>query len=113
VEPVPEVLDEHRPLYKRQLFWASGVLVFGTFAGISAWRFKVAQDQWDSYKAAGTHDYTELVEIEHRGHRWAAATYVGLGGAAACAVLTILTNDSPAFVYAAPDRVSIGLSGEF
>jgi hypothetical protein len=106
----------YRPLYKRQVFWASGVLVFGTFAGFSAWRFKVAQDQWDTFKAEGTHDYSELLDIERRGHRWAAATYGGIGAAAVCALLTLLTapRDNPhTMLFAAPDSVGVGVDGRF
>ena len=113
VEPFPKQPEEHRPLYKQQLFWASGILVFGGFAGYSAWRFKVAQDQWDDYKAAGTHDYSELVDIEHRGHRWAAATYTGIGAAAVCALLVVLNAPRGSMVFAAPDSVSVGVNGRF
>ncbi|HTL36254.1 MAG TPA: hypothetical protein VL326_24145, partial [Kofleriaceae bacterium] len=110
--PLPPPSD--RPIYKHELFWVGGVLAFGAFAGFSAWRFSLAQDQWDDYKAAGTHDYSELVDIEHRGHRWAAATYGGIGAAAICGALALVTSwRHQTMLYAAPNSVGIGVEGRF
>ncbi len=62
---------------------AGGALVVG---GLCAWRFQVAQDDWDRAAHDGMHDFTQLRAIEDRGNRWGVATEVGFGVAAAAAV---------------------------
>ncbi len=68
---------------------AGGAAVIG---GLCAWRFTVAQDDWNQASQDGGHDYTQLRAIEHRGDRWALGANVGFGVAAAAGVTAILLN---------------------
>jgi hypothetical protein len=70
--------------------WAgvSGVaLVVG---GLCAWRFQVAQDDWNTLSQDGMHDYTQLHAIETRGEHWGIAADVGFGVAAAAGVTAVI-----------------------
>ena len=62
---------------------ASGVLFVA--GGLCAWRYGVAQDEWNR-ENDGLHDYTRLHALEDRGQRWAIAADVGFGLAAATAI---------------------------
>jgi hypothetical protein len=83
VEPV------HRPFYKRPVVWGSVALTSLVVAGIGAWRFSSAQNEWDERKAAGMTDYTTLQSIEDRGHRWGLVANVGAVAAALSTVVTV------------------------
>ena len=79
---------EHRPFYKRPLFWGSIAVGTASLAGISAWRFDVAQTQWNDMKAAGA-DYSALTAVEDRGRRWGLAANIGFGTALLATVATL------------------------
>lgn len=84
--PPPSRHDAGPGLAGRWTTWAGvagGALVVG---GLCAWRFQVAQDDWDRSSQDGMHDYTQLRAIEDRGNRWGVATEVGFGVVAAAAV---------------------------
>jgi hypothetical protein len=68
---------------------AGGAAVLG---GLCAWRFSIAQDDWNEASQDGRHDYTQLRAIEQRGDRWALGANVGFGVAAAAGVTAILLN---------------------
>jgi tetratricopeptide (TPR) repeat protein len=68
---------------------SGGAAVIG---GLCAWRFSVAQDDWNQASQDGRHDYTQLRAIEHRGDRWALGANIGFGVAAAAGVTAILLN---------------------
>lgn len=87
--PPVRITPPQRPFYKRSLFWG-GILV-GTAAitGIGAWRFEVAQNDWNQMKADGTHDYSELTAVEDRGRRWGMVTNVGLGAVVLSTIATL------------------------
>ena len=75
--------------------WQTWGIVAGSAAvigGLCAWRFAVAQDDWNQASQDGHHDYTQLRAIEHRGDRWGLGANVGFGVAAAAGVTAILLN---------------------
>lgn len=83
---------------------ASGATLIA--GGLSAWRFGVAQDEWNR-ENDGMHDYTRLHTLEDRGQRWAIAADVGFGLAAATAITAVI-------LYAtgtSSERVGIAFTG--
>ena len=87
-------------IHRRSRGWipwaaASGAALIA--GGLSAWRYGVAQDEWNR-ENDGMHDYTRLSSLEERGQRWAIAADVGFGLAAATAITAII-------LYATGDRV--------
>lgn len=69
--------------------WSTWAVTSGAalvVGGLCAWRFQVAQDDWDAFSQDGMHDYSQLRAIERRGERWGLAADVGLGVAAAAGV---------------------------
>jgi len=89
---------------------AGGAMVVG---GLCAWRFQVAQDDWDRFSQDGMHDFTQLRAIEDRGNRWGVATEVGLGVAAAAtvtaAILYVVHRPVPIVV----GDHAVGVAGRF
>jgi hypothetical protein len=83
VEPV------HRPFYKRPVVWGSVALTTLAIAGVGAWRFSSAQNEWDERKAGGMTDYTTLQSIEDRGHRWGLVANIGAVAAALSTIVTV------------------------
>ena len=83
VEPV------HRPFYKRPVVWGSVALTSLAVAGIGAWRFSSAQNEWDERKAGGMTDFTTLQSIEDRGHRWGLVANIGAVAAALSTIVTV------------------------
>jgi hypothetical protein len=83
VEPV------RRPFYKRPVVWGSVALTTLAIAGVGAWRFSSAQNEWDERTAAGMTDYSTLQAIEDRGHRWGVVANVGAVAAALSTILTV------------------------
>ena len=110
----PRATIETRPGFAgRWTTWvgvAGGALVIG---GLCAWRFQVAQDDWNRASQDGMHDFTQLRAIEDRGNRWGVATEVGFGVAAAAtvtaAILYVVHRPVPVIVG---DRV-VGIAGRF
>lgn len=90
ITPPPK--PAHRPLYARwQTYSVVGAVSLGV-AGISAWRFQVAQDDWNLLHDQGGHDFSELEAIERRGRRWGLVANVGFGVAAASAVTALVVG---------------------
>lgn len=79
----------HRPFYKRPLFWGSVAVGTAALGGIGAWRFDVAQNQWNDLKAGGMSDYSALTAVEDRGHRWGLVANIGFGAALLATVATL------------------------
>lgn len=65
--------------------WAAASGATLVAGGLCAWRYSVAQDEWNR-ENDGTHDYTRLHALEDRGQHWAIAADVGFGLAAATAI---------------------------
>jgi hypothetical protein len=81
-----------RPLYARwQTYAVTGGVALG-IASIAAWRFQVAQDDWNLLHDQGGHDFTELEAIEQRGRRWGLTANIGFGVAAASAITAIVVG---------------------
>jgi hypothetical protein len=73
--------------------WSTWAVVAGGTAvvgGLCAWRFEVAQDDWNRFSQDGHHDYTQLRVIEQRGERWGLAADVSFGVAAAAGVTSAI-----------------------
>lgn len=106
-----------RPLYQRWPFWASATFVALAAGGVSAWRFTVAQDEWNELKRDGGHDFSELEAVENRGKRWALAANISFGAAAVTTLVAIITaargSTTTAVVTAQPDSVGLAIAGGF
>jgi hypothetical protein len=94
---------------------AAGTALAG--AGVAAWRFTTAQDEWNQLEAAGDHGYSELAEVESRGRAWAIAADVGVGVAAAAAVVAIVmlatSHDTEPAIRARASGEGIGFALRF
>lgn len=89
-EPPPPPPHNDRPLWKRPVFWGGIAAGTAAVAGVGAWRFDVAQTQWNDMKAEGGHDYSELTAVEDRGRRWGLVTNISLAAALLSTVATIV-----------------------
>jgi tetratricopeptide (TPR) repeat protein len=85
----PSASTDHRPFYKRPAFWGGVALGTASLAGVGAWRFSVAQDEWNTMKAEGGHAYSELSAVEDRGRRWSLVANLGLGLAILSTIATV------------------------
>ncbi len=85
--PLARLVDDRPSVPARWSTWAiaTGVLVAG--GAFSAWRFNIAQHDWDELRAQpDMHDYSALTSIEDRGRRWGLTANIALGVAAATSV---------------------------
>ena len=90
-EPVrPGERREPRARIARWSTWAIATGVAASGTAIAAWRFSVAQDEFDRKRADGMTSFTELRAIEDRGKRWGLVTNVGLGVTAAAGIATLV-----------------------
>ena len=109
----PIVIEHGTPGW---VYWAGATFVALGGAGVCAWRFDVAQKEFDEQKRAGI-DFTDLQAIERRGKRWALAANIGFGVAGVTAVIaTIVYIKAPRAVptvSASSDSVGVALSGPF
>lgn len=110
-KPLPRVVE--RPsLPARWSTWAiasGALLATGAF---SAWRFSVAQHDWDELRAEpDQHDYSALTAIEDRGRRWGLAANIALGVATATGITAVVLfyRQRHARVVVTPT----GVGGEF
>ena len=99
---VPERrIEPATPLYKHWVTYTAlsgAALITG---GVFAWRFGVAQDEWNRLSAEGGHSFTQLQTIEQRGQRWAIAADATFGVAAIAGIAAaalFLTRDGPSHV---------------
>lgn len=84
--PPPPQLPTQPSFAGRASTWAvaaGGALVIG---GLCAWRFQVAQDDWNRFSQDNLHDYTQLRAVEARGEHWGLAADISFGVAAAAGV---------------------------
>ena len=88
---------------------AGGAAVVG---GICAWRFTVAQDDWNRFAQDGTHDYSELRAIQTRGEHWGLAADISFGVATAAGVTAAIlyVTHRPAPVIAGDRYVGVSLA---
>lgn len=70
--------------------WAAVTGVALAAGGVAAWRFSVAQDEFDDRRGDGTTSYSDLQAIEDRGRRWGLAANIGFGVAAATAITSVI-----------------------
>lgn len=92
IEPVGPPRSNPRPLYAHwQTYAVIGGIALGT-TGLAAWRFGVAQDEWDRLDDEGGHDFSELEGVERRGKRWGLVANIGLGAAAVSGVVAVIVG---------------------
>lgn len=107
----------HVPFYRRPTVW----LGIGTFTlavgGLSAWRFQVAQDDWDAQRAAGMTDFTDLQAIEDRGRRWGVVANISFGVTAAAGITAIVCavvgKPKVVAIHATPSESLLVVGGRF
>ena len=106
---------ELRPRIARWSTWAIATGVVASATAIAAWRFSVAQDEFDRRRADGITDFTELRAIEDRGKRWGLGTNVGLGVTAATGIATIVfaLRGSTRIVVTPGPGTGIGMTARF
>jgi hypothetical protein len=98
VEPIPVAKTNVESRTSRAWIpWAAASGATLIAGGLCAWRYGVAQDEWNR-ENDGMHDYTRLHALEDRGRRWAIAADVGFGLAAASAITAVI-------LYATGERV--------
>jgi hypothetical protein len=89
------------PFYKHWVTYTAlsgAALITG---GLFAWRFGLAQDEWNRLDGEGGHSYTQLDAVEQRGQRWAIAADATFGVAAIAGIAAaalFLTRDGPSHV---------------
>ncbi|CAN5904535.1 hypothetical protein BH11MYX3_BH11MYX3_26650 [soil metagenome] len=90
------------------LRWSTWAIATGVVLGagaLSAWRFNVAQNDWDRMRAEPDRfDYSELITVEDRGRRWGLAANLSFGVAA-------LTGIAAIVLYAGREPPHVLLSG--
>jgi tetratricopeptide (TPR) repeat protein len=113
-EQPPPRAPQHEPgVAGRTSTWLAiggGALVIG---GLCAWRFQVAQDDWNTASQDGLHDLAQLRAIEARGDHWGLGANVGFGVAAAAGVTAVILyathRNAPIFV----GDHSVGVAARF
>jgi hypothetical protein len=111
----PNTIERQTPLYGRWGAWAIATGVALASGGVCAWRFGVAQNQWNDWKQGG-HDYSDLVALEDRGRRWGLAANISFGVAAATGITTMivyLTHRAEPPVTVTVTSESLGVAGRF
>jgi hypothetical protein len=109
----PVAAEAHRS--RAWIPWAAASGVTLIAGGLAAWRYRVAQDEWNR-ENDGMHDYTRLHALEDRGRHWAIAADVGFGIAAATAVTAVIlfaTGSSSERVGVAFTGTSAGVVAHF
>ena len=97
--------------------WSTWAVVGGVAlaaGGLAAWRFDSAQNEFDSKRAEGMTDFTDLQAIEDRGRRWALVANIGFGVAAASTIASVIffvRRPAPVTITAGPGTV--GVVGRF
>ena len=90
VPPPPPPPPPRRPAARWPVFAIATGVALGAGA-LCAWRFQVAQDEWNTLRAEdGQHDYSQLVAAENRARAWAIGANVAFGVAAAGAIATTI-----------------------
>ena len=115
-KPPPVIAVEQPALFARWTTWAAVTGVALAAGGLAAWRFEVAQSEFDDKRADGTTDYTELQAIEDRGKRWGLVANISFGVAAATAITSVIffvrRPREPSITVTA-GAGSIGVAGRF
>lgn len=88
--PPPIVHHEQPSLFGRWTTWAALTGVALAAGGVAAWRFEVAQHDFDDKRDAGMTDFSELQAIEDRGRRWGLTANISFGVAAATGIVSIV-----------------------
>jgi hypothetical protein len=115
VIPPPAIRVVPRARIARWSTWAIVTGVAATGAVLAAWRFDVAQDEWDRRRADGSASFSELEAIEDRGKRWSLVANLGFGIAGAAAIATtIFAVRGSERVYVTPGPgAGVGVAARF
>ena len=113
----PPLVVERPAIYARWTTWAAVTGVALVTGGVAAWRFDVAQNDFDKQRGDGMTDFTELQAIEDRGKRWALVANISFGVAAATAITSVILfvrrPTEPSSVTVTAGANSIGVAGRF
>ncbi len=116
VAPPPRLIEDKHPGVATR--WSTWAVVTGVVLGagaFSAWRFNIAQHDWDRlHDEPNLHDYSELTTVEDRGRRWGLAANIAFGVAAATGVATIVLyyrQRTGSRVLVSP--TGVGVTGQF
>ncbi|MBL9017316.1 MAG: hypothetical protein JNL83_24220 [Myxococcales bacterium] len=114
IMPPPIVTRAERPgVATRWSTWAIATGVVLGAGAFSAWRFNVAQNEWNTLRdEPDMHDFSELTAVEHRGRRWGLAANIAFGVATAAGIATVVLyyrQRSGSRVIVSPT----GVGGEF
>ena len=114
IMPPPMVTRAERPGAATR--WSTWAIATGVVLGagaFSAWRFNVAQNEWDRMRAEpNMHDFSALTAVEDRGRRWGLTANIAFGLAAVTGIATVVLyyrQRSGSRVIVSPT----GVGGEF
>ncbi|MGE5185142.1 MAG: hypothetical protein ACM31C_23900 [Acidobacteriota bacterium] len=107
------------PWFGRWPVWTAVAGVAAASGGFSAWRFSVAQDDWNRLAHdTAPHDYSQLRAIEDRGRSWALAANISFAVAGTAAIAAVIAgvvgfggDDTTPAITAGPGTV--GVAGRF
>jgi hypothetical protein len=115
-ETVIAAASGDRPIYAQWPLYAGlgGVALVG--ATLAAWRFSVAQDDWNRLDAQPGSEFSDLEALERRGKRWGLAANVSFGVAAISGVVAVIVgvrsrNDRD--VSISPTSQGVAIFGRF
>lgn len=110
-KPIIVTPHEEPGLFGRWTTWAAITGIALAAGGVAAWRFDVAQDEFDYRQKAGMTSFTDLQAIEDRGRRWGLTANISFGVAAATAITSIVLFVRRPTLIATPNTV--GVAGTF
>ncbi|MEO7092906.1 MAG: hypothetical protein ABI175_06630, partial [Polyangiales bacterium] len=87
----PRMVDDGPSVPARWSTWAIATGVIVGAGAFSAWRFNIAQHDWDELrKEPEMHDFSALTAVEDRGRRWGLAANIAFGVAAATGITAVV-----------------------
>jgi hypothetical protein len=90
--PMQSIIENTRPGVGAR--WSTWAVATGVVLGagvFSAWRFNIAQNDWDTMRAQpDMHDYSDLTAVEDRGRRWGLTANIAFGVAVATGITSFV-----------------------
>jgi hypothetical protein len=115
-ETIGARLVVRRPIYA---WWPTYAAIAGlalAVGGVSAWRFSIAQDEFDRLRAESGTEFSELEGVERRGRRWGLAANLGFGAAVVSGVVAVIVGvrgRGDRDVVVAPSSTGLAIGGRF